>query len=88
MRMPFRCIQGVVSANPNINTSPQDAQPPTLSHNLGIEAWDYLYDSVYAMIDPPIVNEDLMGVEEALLEIAMFEEIKMKQDAGSSQGNI
>lgn len=40
------------------------------------------------MIDPPIVNEDLMGVEEALLEIAMFGEIKMKQDAGSSQGNI
>lgn len=61
-------------------------QTPNPAHSLGLEAWDYLYDSLFAMIDPPIGNEDFMGVEEALLEMAMFEEIKMKQDEDTGHG--
>lgn len=49
-------------------------------HSLGTEAWGYLYDSLFNMVDPPICNNDLMSLEDALLEIAMFEDIKIKQD--------
>lgn len=77
----------IVTANSSKSATHQDAQPSNPSQTLGVEAWDYLYDSLFAMIDPPIRNEDLMGVEEALLEIAMFEEIKMKQDEDTRRGN-
>lgn len=45
---------------------------------LGKEAMDYLQDSLFNMIDPPLRGNSLMGVEEMIIELAMFEETRMK----------
>lgn len=40
---------------------------------MGKEALDYLQDSLFSIIDPPLQGDSLMGVEEMMIEMAMFE---------------
>lgn len=39
----------------------------------GKEAMDYLQEYIFNMIDPPLTGDSLMGVEEMMIKMAIFE---------------
>lgn len=51
---------------------------------LGLEADQYLSNSVLNMVDKPIEYDDFMGVDEVLLEWALLEEFELNKNSGSS----
>lgn len=80
-------MQGPSKASSIDGTPLAGLQGSASTYPLGTEAWDYLYDSLFKMVDPQICNNDIMSVEDALLEIAMFEKIKLQQAKQDKKSN-